>query len=150
MYPDPGTRTRKAATCFSTCAMPWELGPLNPQPIPAGGGGRRSEHPFLICPDAWLPWHGATRTHWKLRGRTPAPGLCRPRTWWLHLGLGRRRTDSTRAAPGVPQAWTAERRQWEWVVGPQLLPNEGCPDISIHVCPYMSQTFVPIMKATYV
>lgn len=43
------------------------------------------------------------------RGNIPAPGLCCLRNWWLHLGLGRGRTGSTRAALGVPQAWTAAK-----------------------------------------
>lgn len=99
--------------------------PRDPSPTPTGGRGRMVRTPFhthvLVCGGPDL---ATGVTYLKTRRSTPAPGLCPLRSWWLHLGLGRGRTDSTGAALGVPQPWTAERRRWEKVVRPQLLPNQ--------------------------
>lgn len=102
--------------CLSACTGRW------PWNHPCGRQRQWPETLSHMCP------------YLKSRRSTPAPGRRLLRSWWLHLGLGRGRTDSTGAALGVPRAWTAERRRWEQMVGHSFFPSKGGPNIgSVHV-----------------
>lgn len=123
-FPSVAIWTRKPARHSPTCLHALEWGGvllhLLPQEVGQHGLNTLSTHVLVhSCPSV------ATRvTYLKMRGNTPAPGLCPLRRWWLRLGRGRGRTHSTGAAQGVPQAWTAERRGWEQIVRLQYLPNQ--------------------------
>lgn len=94
--------------------------------------------PSQDCPDEFCT-DGILRTYLRQRGNTPAPGLYPLRNWWLHLGLGRGRTGSTRAAPRVPRAWTTGRGRAD--VGHTSFR------FSCTCVPYLPQLFFSVIKS---
>lgn len=147
MCPRAAIWTRKPGRCSHSClhALGGCLGAGSPQTHPC----RRQRWDGLstLSLNALLggcPGKAPGATYLKWRSSTPAPGLCLLRSWGLHLSLGGGRTDSTRAALGVPQVWTTERRRWEQAVRPQFFPNQGTPGY-LFVCVSMHVTTI---KAT--